>query len=149
MRVNVESSIVIDRPVEEVFDFIAVNHRENHSLWDVAVSRLEPEGDGPMGIGTRFTIVRRNLRREEARGFTVSEWDPPRLMTMRTSAAGFDLALRGEFQPLDEGRSRHTVTGTGSVGGLRGLLVPLMKVKIRRDLDANLRRVKSLLEVNG
>jgi hypothetical protein len=146
VKVHIEASVVIDRPVEEVFDFIAVHHRENHARWDTVVSRLEPETPGPMGVGARFTIVRRNLRREEARTFTVTEWDPPRRMTMRTSAPDFDLILRGDFEPIDSTRSRHTLTGEAHVAGPRGLLAPVMRLKFGRDIAENLRRIKALVE---
>ena len=100
MEVRIETSIVIDRPAVEVFEFVAVRHRENHSRWDVAVSQLVLETPGPLGLGSRFTIVRRNLREEEARTFTITEWVPPRLMEMRTSARGFQLTLRGSLRQL-------------------------------------------------
>ena len=97
----------------------------------------------------RFTIVRRNFKREEARTFTVTEWRPPERMTIRTSAQGFELTLRGEFEALGPDRTRHTLTGDASVGGLRGLLAPMMKVKFSRDIRENLDRIKALVEASG
>src|SRR5215471_1998500 len=100
MKVRIEASVVIDRPLADVFEFVAVRHHENVSRWDLAVSRLVPETPGPLGPGSRFTIVRRNLRKEEARTFTITQWVPPRLMEMHTSGPGFDLTLRGEFEAV-------------------------------------------------
>lgn len=146
MKVQIQSEVVIDRPVEEVFDFVATNHRENHSRWDVAVSRLEPETAGPLGLGSRFTIVRRNFGREEARTFEITEWQPPRRMTMTTTAPDFEQSLKARFEPAGESRTRHLLTGEAKVGGLRGVLAPLMKMKFGRDIDANLLRIKDLVE---
>lgn len=146
MKLTIRSEIVIDRPVAEVFDFVAVNHRENHSLWDVAVSRLEPVTPGPLGLGSRFTIIRRNLGREEARTFELTEWEPPCRMTMTTSADGFELSLQGAFESVAGGRTRHVLTGNARVGGVRGLLAPVMRRKFQRDIEENLRRIKALVE---
>ena len=149
MKVRIEASIVIDRPVEEVFDFVAVRHRENHSRWDVAVSHLEPETTGPMGLGSRFTIVRRNMQRNEARTFTITRWEPPRLMEMRTESSDFALALRGECEAVGAGATRHRLIGEATVTGARSLLAPVMKVKFTRDIQENLRRIKALVEAEA
>ncbi len=149
MKVRIEASIVIDRRVEEVFDFAAIRHRENHSRWDVAVSRLEPETTGPMGLGSRFTIVRRNLGREEARTFTITGWEPPRLMEMRTESSDFALVLRGEYEAIGAGATRHRLIGEATVAGARSLLAPVMKVKFSRDIQENLRRIKALVEAEA
>lgn len=149
MKLRIEASIVIDRPVEDVFEFVAVHHRENHALWDVAVSRLEPETTGPLALASRFTIVRRNFGREEARTFTITEWQPPRLMEMRTETSDFALILRGEFESLGAGVTRHRLIGDAEVSGMRSLVVPIMKVKFTRDIQENLRRIKSLMEVEA
>lgn len=146
MNLSIQADVVIDRPVEHVFDFVAVRHRENHSRWDLAVSRLETQTPGPLGLGSRFTIIRRNLRREEARAFDVTEWDPPQRMTLTTSAPGFELSLRGDFEPLGPSRTRHVLSGEAQVGGIRGLLAPVMRRKFERDIQENLRRIKALVE---
>jgi hypothetical protein len=149
VKVRIRAAIVIDRPVEDVFDFVAVRHRENHSLWDVAVSRIEPVTTGPMGLGARFTIVRRNVVAEEDRTFTITRWEPPRLMEMRTEKSDFALVLRGEFEALGAGVTRHSIVGEATVAGLRSLLIPVLKLKFTRDIQANLRCIKSLIEGEG
>jgi polyketide cyclase/dehydrase/lipid transport protein len=149
MKVTIGSEVVIDKPVDEVFQFVAVRHRENHSRWDVQVSRLEPETPGPMALGSRFRIVRRNFGREESRTFEITDWQPPRRMTMTTSAPAFDLSLRGDFLAVEGGRTKHVLTGEASIGGVRGLLAPLMKRKFQHDIEQNLGRIKTLVEAGS
>lgn len=59
---DVTISQVIDRPVEEVFHFLADQHVQNHPCWDQNIE-LEQETDGPIGVGT--VLRRRNTRYEE------------------------------------------------------------------------------------
>ncbi len=53
--INVEHVVVINRPIEEVFGFIA--NSENTHLWagDVKESKLTSEG--PVGVGSTHTVV--------------------------------------------------------------------------------------------
>jgi uncharacterized protein YndB with AHSA1/START domain len=149
MKVTIGSEVVIDKPVDEVFEFVAVRHRENHSRWDVEVSRIEPETQGPMALGSRFSIVRRNFGRDESRTFEVTDWQPPSRMVMTTSAPAFELSLRGDFFSVDGGRTKHVLSGEASIGGVRGLLAPLVRRKFQRDIEQNLGRIKTLVEAGS
>jgi len=149
MKVLIEASVVIDRPLAEVFEFVAVRHHENLSRWDAAVSRVGSETPGPLGPASRFTVVRRNLGIEDARTFTITQWVPPRLMEMHTSGQGFDLTLRGEFEAMGAAVTRHKLVGEVTVAGMRGLLAPVIKVKFTRDLHKNMQRIKTLVEAEG
>ncbi len=57
MTVKLQVSIVIDRPVANVFHFYAHEHVRNHPRWDPDM-QLEQISDGPIGLGT--LIRRRN-----------------------------------------------------------------------------------------
>ena len=50
--VRVEGEIVIDRPAEEVFDFVA--DERNEPRYNPKMRRAEQISDGPIGVGTRF-----------------------------------------------------------------------------------------------
>jgi hypothetical protein len=55
MSLRVQVSKVIDRPVAEVFHFVAHEHVRNRPRWDPDM-QLEQVSDGPIGVGT---IIRR------------------------------------------------------------------------------------------
>ena len=55
MAVKIETSQVIDRPVDKVFHFFAVEHVCNHPRWDPDME-LWLDSDEPIGVGT---IIRR------------------------------------------------------------------------------------------
>ena len=55
MAVTVDVSILINRPVSEVFNFYAYEHVRNHPRWDPEM-QLEQISDGLIGVGT---ILRR------------------------------------------------------------------------------------------
>ena len=55
MSVKIQVSVLIDRPVAEVFHFYAHEHIRNHPRWDPDM-QLEQVSEGPIGVGT---IIRR------------------------------------------------------------------------------------------
>lgn len=59
MALRLESSEVIDRPIDKVFQFYAVEHVRNHPRWDPDIE-LWLDSDAPIGVGT--IIHRRNRR---------------------------------------------------------------------------------------
>jgi hypothetical protein len=48
----VEESVVIARPPEEVFDYLA--QADNLPVWDSSIVQAEQVGTGPVGVGTRW-----------------------------------------------------------------------------------------------
>ena len=56
MSVNVQVTEVINRPVEDVFRFYALEHVQNHPRWDPNM-QLEQVSDGPIGVGTIINRV--------------------------------------------------------------------------------------------
>jgi hypothetical protein len=59
MALQFESTQVIDRPIDKVFHFFAVEHVRNHPRWDSDIE-LWLDSDAPIGVGT--IIHRRNKR---------------------------------------------------------------------------------------
>ena len=76
---RLDASIVIDRPVGDVWRFYAVNHVQNHPRWDPDI-QLEHTSDGPVGLGT--LIRRRNSRsgKPVEESMEVVEFDPEHSM---------------------------------------------------------------------
>ena len=54
---RIERSIVIDRPVADVWDF--VHDWTNDRLWQTTLRESEQLTDGPVGVGTRVREQRR------------------------------------------------------------------------------------------
>jgi len=51
-RVRIDGQIVINRPVEEVFDFVA--DERNEPRYNARMRRAEQISEGPIGLGTRY-----------------------------------------------------------------------------------------------
>lgn len=102
---NVERSIVIERPPAVVFDFYAVEHIRNHPRWDPGME-LWPVTDGPIGVGT--VIRRRNTRGATPVEGTmeVVEFEPERAIGMIIRDGPFEIAGRTTFDAVGETATR-------------------------------------------
>ena len=56
MAVSIQASEVIDRPVADVYRFVALEHVQNHPRWDPDME-LEKVTEGPIGVGTIINRV--------------------------------------------------------------------------------------------
>ena len=104
MSLKVQVSVVIDRPVEEVFHFYAHEHIRNHPRWDPDME-LWPVSDGPIGVGT--VIRRRNSRSGTPVEGTmeVVEFEPNRALGMIIHDGPAEMRGRATFEAAGDNRT--------------------------------------------
>lgn len=107
MALQFESSQVIDRPIDKVFHFYAVEHVRNHPRWDSDIE-LWLDDDAPLAIGT--VIHRRNKRSGKVVEGTmkVIEYETNRVMAMEIYDGPAVMYGRTTFEALNENQTRLT-----------------------------------------
>ena len=107
MALQFESSQVIDRPVDKVFHFFAVEHVRNHPRWDSDIE-LWLDSDHPIGVGT--IIHRRNKRSGTPVDGTmeVVEFEPNRVIAMVIHDGPAVMHGRTTFEALSENQTKIT-----------------------------------------
>jgi carbon monoxide dehydrogenase subunit G len=140
---KIERSIAIDRPVDEVWEF--VHDPTKDALWQTTLTESEQLTDGPMGVGTRVREVRHFLGLRVELAWEVTEYEPTRKSAIRGISG--PIPLHGGFllEPVDGG-TRLTVSGELEAHGLFKLAEPVFARITRRELEANLGHLKDLLE---
>ena len=141
--IRVEDSIVIQRPIEEVFAFLADQTNAPH--WQSGLLEVRRTTDGPLGVGTKHTAVRKFMgRRLEATNEYVV-YEPNKEVTFKGTAGS------AEFQHSYITES--TPDGTNLVSrmkmeskGLFGLAEPLITRSLRREFAHSLSELKDILE---
>jgi uncharacterized protein YndB with AHSA1/START domain len=73
---RVEGEIIIHRPVEEVFDFVA--DERNEPRYNPRMLDVELITDGPIGLGTRFRVELMTGGRTMPMTIEFTGFDPPR-----------------------------------------------------------------------
>jgi carbon monoxide dehydrogenase subunit G len=141
--VNVETSIIINRPIKEVFAY--VTDARNSPQWDSGLVDIQQTPQSPVGVGTRITEVRKFLgRKMEATGEVV-EYEPPTKYTRKGIGGPFPITGSLTFEPTTEG-TKLTWIFKIEPGGFFALAEPLVARSLKRGLESNLGDVKDLLE---
>lgn len=105
MALQFESSEVIDRPIDKVFHFYAVEHARNHPRWDSDIE-LWLDSDAPIGVGT--VIRRRNKRSGTPVEGTmkVMEFEPNRVLAMEVHDGPAIMYGRTTFEAINENQTK-------------------------------------------
>lgn len=78
--------------------------------------------------------------------FEVIEYDPGRVITMRSDVGTFPIQVRRRVDPLGPESTRVTAEISGEPAGLFRLAGPLLQRLAQRSVDADYDRLKRLLE---
>src|SRR6266849_562916 len=111
------NSVVIDRPVSEVFAFIS--NFENMRKWNYFVVDATNESAAGLGIGTTY----RQRRKSDEQRYTVTEFEPDLRVAVRTLSPAPDLKMRFTFELYGRGTrlTDEWVLETGLPRWLQGL----------------------------
>jgi len=109
MALQFESTEVIDRPIDKVFHFYAVEHVRNHPRWDSDIE-LWLDSDEPLRVGT--IIHRRNKRSGTPVEGTmeVVEFELNRVAAMKIHDGPAVMYGRTTFEALNENQTKITTT---------------------------------------
>jgi len=143
MAIREELSVVIDRPMEEVFAF--ATEPENEPLWQSTSLETEQTSGGPVGVGTTFRNTSKFLGRRIDSTYEVTENEPPRRQCVRATSGPIPGSGCYLFEPA-EGGTRFTQRFEAEIGGFFRLAEPLVGRAIRRQMEADMATLKDLLE---
>ena len=143
---RIERSIVIDKPIGEVFDF--THDLVNNPLWQTTVVEIEPLTEGPMRVGSQWREVRRFLGKRIETVLELTEYEPSARSAVRMVSGPVPLTGTYEYEPVDGG-TRFTVTGELDAHGFFKLAEPVFARITGRELEANLGHLKDLLEAGA
>ena len=120
---NIEGEIIIRRPVEVVFDFVA--DERNEPLYNPSMSGVEKISEGPIGIGTRFKAETKTGKRTSAMIIEFVSYERPHRLSSLTTMSAMDIEGTLTFKSVEQGTSMRWVWFIKPRGFLR-LISPLM-----------------------
>jgi hypothetical protein len=98
---HIEGEIVINRPVEEVFDFVA--DERNEPRYNRQMRRAEQLTEGPIGTGTRFRAEMVSMGRPVEMVIEFTGYERPRRLLSSTHMSAMDTSGGLTFDPIPEG----------------------------------------------
>ena len=137
----VEESVVIARPPEEVFDYLA--QADNLPVWDSSIVQAEQ-------VGTRWRGASKILGRRFEWTTELTEFDRPRRSSSRSIEGKLQFTVTLLLAPADDGtRFTYRVDAASGLGGVFGRLAdPFVERAQARTVRANLETLAELLAKN-
>lgn len=119
---HIEGEVLIRRPVEEVFDFVADERTE--PIYNRNMLGSEKLTDAPIGVGTRFRAMIRSRRRPRPMEIEYTGFARPHCIESTTRMAEADFSGTLTFTPTASGTLLHWSWDARPKGAIR-LLTPV------------------------
>lgn len=146
MPIQYEHSLKIERPVEEVYAYISdVGNASEWMPWADETAVID--GPEPSGVaeGQRRSITQTDVGVRSETVLEATDVDPGRRYSFETVRGPVDFRGSYRFEPVNEG-TRLTRTYHVEMPGLTRVLEPIMARRMKRRWEADLNRVKEILE---
>ena len=142
--IDVNVHAVIDRPVEDVFAFVA--NFENHPKWEMNFQKVKLLTSTPIGVGTAYQCELKLPGQSAISKFAITEYEANKKIAFVGEAAG-PATPKGSFlfEPVPGG-TKLTLLPSPEFRGLFKLLEPMMAGYIRKQNEEHLGNLKRLLE---
>jgi uncharacterized membrane protein len=138
-----EDSIVINRPVEEVFAYLA--DISNWPQWNEAVGNVAQTPPGALAVGTTLRGASEVMGRIMERSSEILEYEPNKKVAQKMHVGPTEVQASWLFEPV-EGGTRLIMRSQGETSGPFKLAGPLMDRAAKKQIEENLARLKAVLE---
>ena len=141
-----EINLVINRPIEEVFDF--VSNSENLPRWRSTSLEVKKTSEGPIGAGSTFRGRFTFLGRQFDGNVVVTAYEANRVFVSKMAEGPFPLETGYTLQPAENGTHVAFVV-EGAPGGFFKFAEPLVVSMAKRAYDTDLQNLKEMLEAQA
>ena len=141
--VKFEKSIFINRPQQEVFDFMS--NPANDTQWQASTELAEWTSEGPPGVGSTIRSVSRFLGLNIDSTSEITSWDPPHQVCVKSLSGPFPFENTDKLESKENG-TLLTVAIQAEAGGFFKLAEGLVAKQAEKQIDADLVALKLLME---
>jgi uncharacterized membrane protein len=141
--IDVEKSIIIQRPVEDVFNY--VSDLAHSAEWQSGLTEVRQITEQPLGVGTRYALVRTFMGRKMEASNEITEFTPNVKVGFKTISGPIPLEASYQFYTAEQG-TKLTSKIEMQPKGFISLAEPLISASLQRDVEANLNVLKNMLE---
>jgi uncharacterized protein YndB with AHSA1/START domain len=143
-----EATVEIDRPVTEVFAFLADG--ENDPKFSPRVLRIEKTTDGPTGVGTVYASTVKDAGLKSSREFRITEFESPSKIRWAEVSKNLVTAQEGgyDLEAVSDGKTRLRVFNVLEGHGVGKLIAGLALSAARKDADGFAHRIKAAVEAS-
>ncbi len=141
--IEFEMGVFINRPQQEVFDFIS--NPANDAQWQSSIEASEWTSQGPPRVGSTRRFVIRFLGREIDSTNEVTSWDPPSQFGLKSLSGPIPFEFTIKLNSQENG-TQLTENFQAEVGGFFKLAEGLVGKQMAKEFDTDFDALKHLLE---
>ena len=142
--IKVEKSIVINKPVDEVFQF--VTGPDNYTKWQAGVEQVIESGPRNT-VGSQFTEVRKFMGQEMRTTLELTEFVPSTKWAAKVVKGPVPYEVNMTFQSV-EGGTKVTTCVDGEPKGFFKLAEGMVAGQLEKSLGEDVQKLKELVEAN-
>ena len=141
--INFDINTLVDRPIEDVFTFLS--NPLNTPQWQAMIKSIEQAVPGVVEIGTKFNVHAEMMGRAMDGLMEVTAYEPPSKFGFSNKAGPMEMAVTFTLKPVGTG-TKINLNIQGNPGGIFKLAEGPMTHQIKSQMEANIARLKSVLE---
>jgi hypothetical protein len=143
-----EATVEIDRPVAEVFAFLAEG--TNDPKFSPRVQRIEKRPSGPTAVGTVFVSTVKDAGMKTSREFKITELAENSTIRWAEQSKNIVTAVEGgyDFEAVSDTRTRVRIFNTLQGHGIGKLIAGFALSAARKDAPAFGNRIKAAIEAS-
>ena len=141
-----EGSAVVDRPIQEVFAFLADG--QNDPKFSPRVNEIEKRTEGPIGVGTVYASTVKDAGMKTTREFEITQFDQPTTIRWKEISKNLVTAREGgyDLEAAGEGSTRVTIHNVLEGHGFGKLIEGIALRGARKDAPGFANRIKEAIE---
>ena len=144
MKVEIETSTIIDRPRAKVAKF--ASNPANAPRWYANIESVKWKTSRRLAVGSKIAFVARFLGKHIEYTYEVVELVPLERLVMRTAEGPFPMETTYTWEALSPSSTRMTLRNRGAPAGFAKFAGPMMSRSIRKANEKDLDTLKELLE---
>jgi carbon monoxide dehydrogenase subunit G len=142
-----EGTAVVDRPIDQVFAFLADG--TNDPKFSPRVLEIAKTTDGPVGVGTVFKSTVKDAGMKTNREFEITEFEPPTRIRWAERSKNQVTAPEGGYDLAPEGSgTRVTIHNVLEGHGIGKLIAPLALRSARKGANQFAQSIKAAVEAS-
>jgi uncharacterized membrane protein len=141
--ITIEKDVHINRPVADVFAFVA--DIGNDMKWQVDLIRSEQTSPGPVAVGSTGLYVQKFMGREMKNETIVTEFEPPKKHGFKTTSGPVQFEAVSTFEDMGGG-THNSIVIKGEPGGFFKIAEGLLAKELDKSMGRDLAKLKELLE---
>lgn len=141
-------SVVIDRPIDEVFAFLAAG--TNDPKFSPRVQEIRKASDGPVGVGTVFESTVKDAGMTTRRSFELTDVERPTRIHWTERSKNMVTVPEGgyDLEAVGEGQTKVTIHNRLEGHGVGKLIVGFASRAAVKEAPALAQRIKAAVEAS-